>query len=634
MDANSLWQEAFSGLVYKKGLEWYPNIVSGTISAAKEFYHLDEDEQIYYVHRSDDFSEFLFLITDKRICFKYHDIKWSNIVEVEEMQGSSILVKAETDEFSIDKRSHGIPDRFFSYFVYAIKSFLGVLASSTYYDFYVKYVELEFEKKYKDAIELAKTAIQVPILRDRRLRIADDLIRLYILSDENSKAIEECNRWLLRIGKGSIEYDWYYYYNIKHQRYLANEKIGNYAEARKDCFELLNDVTGDDSEEDELREDFHRIDIKYSDTFLNRPYKDRKVIMLVKEYVDLNVENISLLNINNLENFHFPLGHPIANQLYVGHPLINNKYIPFEDYQLEFVEDRVREFCELAQCLGATELNIECLNSTDSDRSDAATKDVSGGFGGKKIGLSAEYKNETTKRLMEAISNSISLHQTFEPKTTPCVPPDLVWYNSEPSWQRLYKQRMEGGLLSHEERIETKKSQMVEGRELVAIKGEISGLFRTLQLSFDKDEESKFEQQDNAVLSIKVKFAPLSQLLQAETANIATPSTSTANSFSESENEYLESVKEMLEDGEITDMKRRMLERIRTAYDISVQRAQEIEESLKAPQLSEEEQDYLEACKDVATDRNIPEAHRKILDRLRKASDISEERAREIEKMI
>ena len=55
----------------------------------------------------------------------------------------------------------------------------------------------------------------------------------------------------------------------------------------------------------------------------------------------------------------FPIGHPIADQLYVAHPYISGRYIPFEDYDLTFLEDRLREFCWLAQCLGATEVTIE-----------------------------------------------------------------------------------------------------------------------------------------------------------------------------------------------------------------------------------------------------------------------------------
>ena len=101
------------------------------------------------------------------------------------------------------------------------------------------------------------------------------------------------------------------------------------------------------------------------------------------------------------------------------------------------------------------------------------------------------------------------------------------------------------------------------------------------------------------------------------------------------ENEYLEELKACLEeDGEISQKERRLLERFREKLGISAERAIELEDSLSAPQLTDEEKEYLEeykAC--VENDIEISPKERRLLNRIRESLGISEERANEIEKL-
>ncbi len=102
----------------------------------------------------------------------------------------------------------------------------------------------------------------------------------------------------------------------------------------------------------------------------------------------------------------------------------------------------------------------------------------------------------------------------------------------------------------------------------------------------------------------------------------------------DNEQEYIETLKEIIaEDGEITDRERRLLEKLRTKLGISESRAKELEDKLANPSLTAEEQEYLDEYKSIATDGEITDKERKLLDKIRKMSGISEGRAREIEKM-
>ena len=104
---------------------------------------------------------------------------------------------------------------------------------------------------------------------------------------------------------------------------------------------------------------------------------------------------------------------------------------------------------------------------------------------------------------------------------------------------------------------------------------------------------------------------------------------------SEAEQEYINELKDILADGEISPRERRLLDKIRQKLGISEERAQELEASLAKPQLTDDEQEYLDELRSfLEDDAEITPRERKMLDRIRQKLGISEERAKEIEKMI
>ncbi|MBR6068539.1 MAG: SEL1-like repeat protein [Bacteroidales bacterium] len=110
--------------------------------------------------------------------------------------------------------------------------------------------------------------------------------------------------------------------------------------------------------------------------------------------------------------------------------------------------------------------------------------------------------------------------------------------------------------------------------------------------------------------------------------------TTSSATNSGNEQEYIDTLKEIIaEDGEITDRERRLLEKLRTKLGISESRAKELEDALANPSLTAEEQEYLDEYKSIAADGEITDKERKLLNKIRKMSGISEERAIEIEKM-
>ena len=453
--------------------------------------------------------------------------------------------------------------------------------------------------------------------------------RLSQTLSEFDEAIQACTEGLNYCEDGSPISVWLHYARASAMLPLAVDS-GKYADIRKECFHITLIATDETRGDgvlvlDDSKRDFDDVDKEYCESFLSLPYNERKILVPVKEYTDLGQGHISVIKIDKLPSeIVFPIGHPVANQVYVGHPFLPHKYIPFENYQLELIEDKVREFCQIAQCLGAMEISIDTENSFQSNGTRNYTQDINGGVDYKGASVNGGRKRSGGRSLIEEISQAINLHQTFVPTKAPYLPKTTVWYQNEPSWQRLYEQRMNGGLTQHEERIETRKNQVVDNHELQEVKTELQSLFVSANLNWNTSIDESFSQQENAVLSIKVKFAPIESLENS----IIRPQICNTN-----EQEYLDMVKDCLEDGEIGSREKKLLDKIRIKNGISEERAKELESTLTVPQLTDDEKEYLEAFKDACEDGKISERQRHLLEKLRVMYGISEERSRELEKM-
>ena len=104
--------------------------------------------------------------------------------------------------------------------------------------------------------------------------------------------------------------------------------------------------------------------------------------------------------------------------------------------------------------------------------------------------------------------------------------------------------------------------------------------------------------------------------------------------LTDDEQEYLDELRSFLEDdAEITPRERKMLDKIRVKHGISEERAQELEASLAKPQLTEDEQEYLDMYHEYAEKGEVTEKERRRLDKFAVAMGISENRAKEIENL-
>jgi hypothetical protein len=422
----------------------------------------------------------------------------------------------------------------------------------------------------------------------------------------------------------------------------VNQVLGRAYQARNAFVEALDGCDNDDKEhimqelvdsEDILKETWDNYTTTYD-------YKERKFIMPVKDYEigGCVVDGIDVFRTSNIPScFKFPTGHPVANQLYIGHPYNPSLYVPFEESEDIFFVDKVHELCYLLECLGAEEINITSIKGknvsefNDSQGSYSGSADVKLVSGEGSSSMQSRHQGEMT------INNQRTMRIKLDPMRKPFLPEGLIWYDEQPQWQRLVNSRINGNMLEYNEFVSTSQTKFTSNQEKKDIKASAKYLWTKVHAEVEQNIETQFKETTETQWKVDVKFRSIKDFANMVDQNpqIASqePKQISSSQLSEDELSYAEEVKFCLEDGAIGEKERRFLERMRTKLGISPERAAEIEESLQKPQLTEEEQEYLDAVYDEIVNGAIPESARRLLDRLRRSMDISEERAKEIEKL-
>lgn len=161
------------------------------------------------------------------------------------------------------------------------------------------------------------------------------------------------------------------------------------------------------------------------------------------------------------------------------------------------------------------------------------------------------------------------------------------------------------------------------------------------EVRFCLEDDNEINEHSRKFLERKRQKSGLSEARAIELETIVKDSLSASmiqntDDLSEEELAYKSEVELCIEDGnEIDEHMRRFLDRKRQRLGLSEARAQEIESMVKASQTSftKEEQEYLEILDEVFENGIIPNSVRRLLDREIKSLGLSEERAKELEEI-
>lgn len=344
----------------------------------------------------------------------------------------------------------------------------------------------------------------------------------------------------------------------------------------------------------------------------------------------------------------FPNGHPMANTLYIPHPLHPTQYLPLEQAEQMLFMDKVREFCYIAQCLGAKK--IEFFTASGQKLSTYATSnnsfDASGNF--KMHEMSGNYSHGRSRDYSSIDGNEINMNQTFEPKSAPYCPDDVEWYHKEKGWKDLVRQRLNGNLTHYDFYISSQETTNINESEEKAISIAYNNILMSLKTNYKNTQKTSIARSQHKTWRISVDFASKAEIssnatkynssskqLTSEEKKWTSETQNDYGALTSEEQEYLTEYKECIVDGGvISDKERRLLSRLAKSLGISDARIQELEALASISEITEEEQEYLNEYRTCfAVDGNISEKEQRLLSRLAKSLGISDEKVKELQMM-
>lgn len=199
---------------------------------------------------------------------------------------------------------------------------------------------------------------------------------------------------------------------------------------------------------------------------------------------------------------------------------------------------------------------------------------------------------------------------------------------------------MSGGILKYSESVSSSENRVVTSNELQDINAEIKVLFAKMKGGIKRESNYEISMNEDQEWEIFVEFKPIEEFDSsvdfsdiAETVQIEEVEELPESIFTEEEKQYMDEVRYMLEDDdEIDEKESRLLERFRQKFNLSEDRANELKNILlSAVDLNSQELEYLKEYETFIQDGEIKERERRLLNRVANLLGISEDRALEIE---
>ena len=367
---------------------------------------------------------------------------------------------------------------------------------------------------------------------------------------------------------------------------------------------------------------------------LKVPYKERKYIMLVEDSKIKNcaVSGITIFNSSNVPNcINFYENMPLNNELYVGHPYNPSVYIPYNQAEDILFQDKIQEFCYILQQLGAEEITITSLkgrkvNEINNKKEELEVAANAGRFGNASLNI-----DSSTSNLMDRTSHEqYDVKYVYDPIDMPKVPSETIWYQNQSKWQSIALSRIEGNTLECNECISSKSISFTTSSEKEDIKAKLKVLMANIEGRIYEEEEKQLREETETIWRVSVKFRS-KKLLQKDTL----PQPNSATALTNNEDEFLNEVRFCLDnDGIIDSEEQGYLDKVSQKLGLTQTKAQELQNSLISPQLTDNEKEYIETISKLTIDGKIPPSSQRIVEKYRELYKVSSQRAEELELYI
>ncbi|WP_278570419.1 hypothetical protein [Prevotella melaninogenica] len=364
---------------------------------------------------------------------------------------------------------------------------------------------------------------------------------------------------------------------------------------------------------------------------LKVPYKERKYIMLVEDSKIKNcaVSGITIFNSSNVPNcINFYENMALNNELYVGHPYNPSVYIPYNQAEDILFQDKIQEFCYILQQLGAEEITITSLkgrkvNEINNKKEELEVAANAGRFGNASLNI-----DSSTSNLMDRTSHEqYDVKYVYDPIDMPKVPSETIWYQNQSKWQSIALSRIEGNTLECNECISSKSISFTTSSEKEDIKAKLKVLMANIEGRSYEEEEKQLREETETIWRVSVKFRS-KKLLQKNTL----PQPNSVTTLTNNEDEFLNEVRFCLDDDGIIDSEEQVyLDKVSQKLGLTQTKAQELQNSLISPQLTDNEKEYIETISKLTIDGKIPPSSQRIVERYRELYKVSSQRAEELE---
>jgi len=495
-------------------------------------------------------------------------------------------------------------------------------------------LQLVQENKYSEATEAINyyitidSSIELYVIRaficyDRAIKSNDNENLLQEALIEIEKTIDHCKDhkecWELHKYKGHI---------LELMGKTTNSRnayMKSLAEAPEEQkYELQNRITKLEETNTDLWDNY----------VLKVPYKERKYIMLVEDSKIKNcaVSGITIFNSSNVPNcINFYDNMPLNNELYIGHPYNPSVYIPYNQAEDILFQDKIQEFCYILQQLGAEEITITSLkgrkvNEINNKKEELEVAANAGRFGNASLNI-----DSSTSNLMDRASHEqYDVKYVYDPINMPEMPSETIWYQNQPKWQRLVQSRIDGNTLEYTECISSKLKFFTSSSEKEDIKAKLKVLMANIEGRIYEEEEKQLREETETIWRVSVKFRS-KKLLQKDTL----PQPNSATALTNNEDEFLNEVRFCLDNDGIIDSEEQVyLDKVSQKLGLPQTKAQELQNSLISPQITDNERKYIEAISELTIDGKIPSSSLRIVERYRKLYEVSSQRAEELELYI
>lgn len=610
----------------------------GTMNYLKRKWNLGPKEDIIKAYRLLTYSTYVTYVlyfTNYAIYIKdiRHNtisiIKWWELTKVSYENGQLMFFNSEEEKIKNINISTFFPNETSITTAVCISEGLTSIASIA-----PNPLQLAQENKYSEAIDAVNyyitivQSIKLYLIRafiyyDRAIKSNDNENLLQEALTEIKKTIDHCKDheecWKLHKYKGHI---------LERMGKITdswNAYMKSLAEAPEEQkYELQNRITKLEEANTDLWDNY----------VLKVPYKERKYIMLVEDSKIKNcaVSGITIFNSSNVPNcINFYDNMPLNNELYVGHPYNPSVYIPYNQAEDILFQDKIQELCYILQQLGAEEITITSLkgrkiNETNNKKEELEVAANAGRFGNASLNI-----DSSTSNLMDRTSHEqYDVKYVYDPIDMPEMPSETIWYQNQPKWQRLVQSRIDGNTLEYTECISSKLTFFTSSSEKEDIKAKLKVLMANIEGRSYEEEEKQLREETETIWRVSVKFRS-KKLLQKDT--LTQPNSVTA--LTNNEDEFLNEVRFCLDNDGIIDSEEQVyLDKVSQKLGLTQTKAQELQNSLISPKLTDNEKKYIEAISELTIDGKIPPSSQRIVERYRKLYEVSSQRAEELDLFI